>query len=282
MPTACVIGLPLEIRSRLIARAREADVHVDIVNAKQQRDGGYRIVPSADHAGAILRNYYNAADDYGPLHVVELPYARVPDEVVAEVEEIKALRSEAGHQPWPTVAWPHQLEFKRHADFLDTLFWTLEKLLFPSELDAVAIINRIAASTDRLIIPRGALEACARVPSHRHVFIESAMCALRDYALLDGEVGTLDEFFKGRGLKYAKSGGDLECEYVVRVGGKCCHRSTTEDHLKDGDGTTAAAAVRIYFQFFVMDGKTFAAVLYAGDHPPKRNKTDKKKRWSDF
>lgn len=271
MSTACIIGLPRELRTRFITQTGLYDLDATLVIAERTKSGEYIIVPDPSHAAAAVHAYQNSHDDYSQVRIFALPYAPLPFELRKELIEIKDIQGQKS-DGMNEVSWPKYTAFAEHGDFLDALYQKLCELFFPQESLLSEKIKAIARSAKNLKLFDNAFETCDGIPKHRFDFAIKATFALRDLVRHNKSEGTLANYFKSRGVKYAATGGGIKYNLTVLKEDKKIHQDEKEDHLKEGDATTPAAATRYYFQAFRIENSFHAAVFYIGIHRDERNK----------
>ncbi|MFA6183466.1 hypothetical protein, partial [Acidithiobacillus sp.] len=126
-----------------------------------------------------------------------------------------------------------------------------------------------AEDNARLLIATGALDSCDAVPRYRWLFLTKAADAFALLLQKNGAVGgRLGGFFKNQGVIHAQSGG-VNATLQVYKDGRLVYENTSNTHLKQGDCTTADAAVRIYYQHFSFQEELYVAILHAGPHPDR-------------
>ncbi|WP_339665196.1 hypothetical protein [uncultured Pseudomonas sp.] len=266
MMQLCVVGLPNEIRKRLVGAVRQHDIRVTPIIAAKGKLGTYMLKPCDDQATHIF-NYYTsglAADMSDSLTIV-LPYAHVHDALDDELDTYERL---GGALHDEKAYWPAKPKGKPDTVFFNKVFDKLVQLLplgtrKPSETLTEAIIDR-----PRLILTAHCLDRCNEIPSHRHHFIELATSAFK--TLVDGGLeGRIDEYFNQHGITHAQTGGITSTLRVRDSNGEVIYEATTQTHLKQGDGTTNAAAARLYYHHFVHNHHHHIVITHAGPHPDR-------------
>lgn len=109
-------------------------------------------------------------------------------------------------------------------------------------------IKAIARSAKNLKLFDNAFETCDGIPKHRFDFAIKATFALRDLVRHNKSEGTLANYFKSRGVKYAATGGGIKYNLTVLKEDKKIHQDEKEDHLKEGDATTPLRQLGITFK----------------------------------
>jgi len=281
---ACLVGIPVEIRNILqsalkkererqqeqvseeqrAAVAEQADVA--LIFAKVGSRGSYSVTPNSHVALGELVRYIDSLAQHSEANIIVLPYAELPDVLDAELRSVEEYggcvkRVRAGKDEWPSLSANNDKK-----SFQDALFRRLWASLFPPGELPSAHLRLLENTVPQVLIAEGALITCDRIPAFRLEFIRQCGMAMRDYVLNGGQIGPFDEYFKSRGLIYAKTGGSKATLNVYRAG-ICVYSGSSYEHLKMGDVTTPQAATRFYFHFFDLDNVVRAVILYAGVHP---------------
>lgn len=274
MASVCVIGLPSQLRGRLEAACRRAQVTVSTLLAGKGKEGILWLLPHPGEVIPLLHQYVDALPDYREAHLVVLPYVSISKNLGSEIEVLegggaRVVRAIAGQGPWPA------LESDREFDegFRETLFLALTELLAPAAVELVvpdvpsAYFAQVRGRSPNLLLAGAVLRRCDAVTEDRYQFMRDAADAFE--ALLLGDPGvSLEQFFDERDLYHAQSG-PITAKVTILKGGKAVHTATTETHLKLGDATARASAARIYFHRFEIEGTAYVAVLHAGPHPER-------------
>lgn len=269
MDVLIVIGLPVQLRRLMEGQAVNVRLHV--VPAGLAKAGVPRLLPHPNNAVYAVKQWTARIGDDEQALVVVLPYARVPDDVV---EQLKLMEEILGAEVRHIVAgqgnWP---QFKRShgfgEEFLNQVAFNIQALLRITNSKPGAYLQELAASTHRLIIPPKAICSVDRVSTIRHQFIRDAGDALAYLAQSRGHIGIPEEeYFACKGLLLAQSGG-IAASITITRNGTEVHKSTTHQHLKQGDKTTRWSAARIYFECVSVEEDYYVVILYAGPHPDR-------------
>lgn len=264
-----IIGLPRAVQLRLEAkfldRHRLSTARMEIHNKRNVPS----LVPFPTEAVIGLQEAFSRIEDPADLLVVVLPYAPVPDQLADELAALVDL-GVAVHQPTPGQGrWPvYSRRMRMDQAFLDGLYFALVELTSVDNFQCPS--ERFIAATHRtarFVVAEGAITCVDEIAHHRFSFVERAVSALEEIA--DGcNIGSFDKFFTAKGLNFAASGG-ITVTLEVWRNGKRVASQPTNHHLKQGDGTTRVAAVRLYFDVIQDGDDRFVVVLYAGPHPDK-------------
>lgn len=265
MKTFLIIGLPKPIKARLEARAKKDGYLISSILSDKGKKGTPMLLPHPSQAAHRLCDYFDKAAEPS---IVVLPYTKIPHDVYEELHAIEGLDGEVHFIEESDEDWPHLETRSFNQKFLDSLFSSLEKFLFPRKepLPSTRLLE-IEQSNDSFIIAKGAIESCDEVAKHRFKFIIDASEALLDICNRSGNVGPIEKYFESLGLDHAQSGG---IEITLRASlkdGTVIHEKTSQTHLKQGDKTTPQAAARVYYQTFKNEDRYYVVVLYAGPHP---------------
>ena len=201
--------------------------------------------------------------------MVLLSYTPVPSQLEEELVALTEMGAEVLRPIPGTDRWPkYSRDKKLDKEFQDSLFRSLVRLIscgrseLPSKYFADARLR-----SSRFVVAEGAITCVDEIAHHRFSFVERAVSALEEIA--DGcNIGSFDKFFTAKGLNFAASGGITVTPEVWRNGKRVASQPTNH-HLKQGDGTTRVAAVRLYFDVIQDGDDRFVVVLYAGPHPDK-------------
>lgn len=265
-----IIGLLRQIRLRVEGEARRvgcyvSSVHADFVGHSRTP----RLLPIDSDAVHSLRSYLDSLTVYSDAHILVLPYTPIPKDLADELQAVEGVGGlvvypQANSQDLPAL--PRRPDTK----FFNAVYSYIKKELNPGgEISEIPSehFTRIAEENPRLLIARNALQTCDTVPQHRWGFLMNAADVFALLVQRSGDTeGRLDAFFRERGLEHAQTGG-VSAKLEVYKNNECIHEATSHTHLKQGDHTTAAAAVRIYYQLFSYDNVVYIAILYAGPHP---------------
>lgn len=262
-----IVGLPKVLRSRVEGSIVRSGAKVRSILADLGKEGRLRLVPHPGQALHDFRAFLDERTDWQDIHIVVLPYAPLPEDLMAEMSDFEAYFGcvsviEAGKGGWPQAP-----KGRPDGGCLDAIFAQLRDTLFP----VVATLPSehfagLAAACDQIVLTTGALSSCDEVDPHRRGFLIDGANALHEYVMNPGGVGRVDEFFGARGLKFAQSGGMTVTLEVYR-NGKIAYTESCQTHLKKGDATTPQSAARLYFHVFRLDEIQRVAILYAGPHP---------------
>lgn len=266
MPAVCIVGLPVQLRTRLIGTAKRRGVSLTVLLTDFGPKGTLWFIPSAELAHHLLNTYTESlGEDLGSGEILVLPYAHVPPEIdqeLAAVEELggrvrRVLGSEAGWPPLP----PGKLD----QQFLDAVYAAVVSTL-PASTSPAARFAELAAENPRLLITKGSLEQCDDVAPHRYEFMVRVANAF-DQLLRKGAGGRIDAFFAKLGLDHAQSGGVTTTLKLLNSDDDVILEASSNMHLKQGDKTTPSAAARVYYQLISINGVQHIALMYAGPHP---------------
>lgn len=269
MTRVFVIGLPAHVRLRVEAEAVKRDLEVLHIAAGVGNAGTFKLLPHANQAIYRLQEYVKGeADKYENCYVLVLPYAPLPNDLMDELVVLKELGARVTFPNPGESGWPSMSSARRR----DQAFWDALYAAIIAELPGEALqlqapsdyFQGLAANNPRLIITSRSLEIANDVAVHRHAFLRRAADALDQYAR-DGSGGRIDAFFARHGLDHAQSGGITATLKLHKAGEVSTYECQT--HLKQGDNTTRIAAARVYYCAFTLEGKPYAALLYAGPHP---------------
>jgi hypothetical protein len=264
MSKVCFVGMPMQTRARVEGAAKRKGIEVTSLLADVGSQGTLKLVPNPDHALYLLQAFTTAFDDLAEAEVVVLPYVHLPAPIADELDALEALGGKIVRPEPDGTTWPGKKTGKLDQAFLDHLFRGISTLL-PQARSPSEHFKEIAERNNRFILTKGALDLCDEVAEHRLDFLLRVANAFELF-LNEGSDGRIDAFFQKLGLDHAQTGG-ISATLEVQHEGKTIHRETTNIHLKQGDKTTAAAAVRVYYQRFSYNQQTYVAVLYAGPHP---------------
>lgn len=271
-----IVGLPRDLRSRIESTVVRSGAQVkSVLAANGTPVGSLKLLPYPGQAAHDLRSFLDERTAWSQIQILILPYAPLPTDLL---DEIRAVEEYVGIIHLPKAGeggWPPKPKHAPNKQFTDALLPLICSQLFPSadQLPS-AFFAELVEECKQILIPAGAIDECDTVSPLRHTFFIDAGRAIRDFLSMGGDVGRVSEFFEGRGLLHAQSGGIYAAIEVIR-NGQTVYTHRTQTHLKKGDKTSARAAVRLYYHFFPMDGDLYAAILYAGPHPD----TDVK-RWA--
>lgn len=272
METIFVIGMFKSQSRRFSAECTRREIRCRQVLADVGRQGILGLVPTPGDAVLAFRDWLKTEnEDYENLYIVLLPYCDITDELYDELDvavECGAtlIEPEAGIDGWPDC-----LPRKKKPDeaFLNTFFRQMTLLLPTMVEHAVSVsehYRRIAAENPRIIFSPHVYECCDAVALYRKSFMKDAVNAL--LALLTQPPDCrIDAFFRSKGIDHAQTGGISTYLEVTSSGSSIKYPS--QMHLKKGDKTSIAAAVRIYYHFIQLDDISYIVVMYAGPHPER-------------
>ena len=127
--------------------------------------------------------------------------------------------------------------------------------------DPLSAFRDAANRQPRFRLANNALREANNISNHRWRFASLAASILERQA--SGEsLGQRRDWGKLHGVAFAVSG-KVEFVYQLPDGS----RPKSEWHLKEGDGTTAEAAARVYFTVADIEGLSHVLVAYVGPHP---------------
>lgn len=264
-----VVGLPSSLRGIFIAdcRRRGQLCEFSLIVKKQYR---YVFNPPNGQSVADLERFSDEVPNWADMTVVVLPYV---DPSHKMQETLQVLSEEGANVIRPIAGsgdWPLQLMGQDPGDdFTDEAYKALKALL-GWEAMAVAPAFRFTRSAEKLEdyeILGNALEQCDEIHHSRHRFLKASAEALEKICKKKGLVQmSLEAFFSEKGLNLAQSGG-INTFVCLMSGARQIHKYSSSMHLKEGDGTTAVAAPRIYFQQINRGDQYRLYLLYVGPHP---------------
>lgn len=267
-----LIGVPKQLRRRIESALEGRGISPSTVISDSDKTGRLQLMPKPEVAVTLLRQYYEPLDGgFENAEVYVLPYAPVPDDVENELGQMVELGAQVYDFEMEVDGWPylHLPRPKLNQEFLDALF----NVLMDALVDEIAPeptlsqhVTTAVASSPRLIMVDDALALCDELPDHRHGFVTTAMEAFVALVAGNGCGVGLDEFFKTRNLRFAKTGG-IQTKLEISVNGKVIRDEVHHIHLKSGDCTSPQAAARIYFQMFIHERLLWVFLLYVGPHP---------------
>ena len=273
MGAVCIVGLPTQLLKRFKAAAAARQLEVDCILVALGESGYFRFTPEPDQAVEFLRGYADDLPSYDDARIVVMPYAPLPDALKddlaffeGDVEGASVVRIKQGVEGWPKATVG---EFD--ISFFASVLQALAAQLFPGAPPPKATLpserfRELARNNAKILIPPAVLADCDSVLPSRYKFMLAAADAFEKFIVEGTDGKTAEEFFRALKLKHAQSGGIVAEINVVRKG-TSEHRGSTQLHLKQGDGTTANGAARIYYYEFELGKATYLAILYAGPHP---------------
>lgn len=271
MASACIVGLPMQLRARLEASCRRQEIDLVSIIAGKGKEGKLWLLPHPREVKPLLHAYVDGLPQYTDARIIVLPYVPLPSDLQDEIAVLTDSGAQVLHVSTDEGAWP-TLASDRDFDevFREKLFRALTNLLLPGENAQELPSAYFALACGRspnLLLASTILRRCDAVSEDRYKFMRDAVDAFE--FLLSGDPGmSLEEFFKTRDLIHAQSGG-ITAKVTVKIGERNAYSASTQTHLKQGDATTRASAARIYYHRFVIDGAPFIAVLHAGPHPDR-------------
>ncbi len=271
MSHAFIIGLPLPLKQRVEAAAKDHNLFITSILTDVAKEGGLRLLPHADVAASKLGAYFDSVDDYKDARVLVLPYTPIPKDVKNELHALKDLGGNANYAFAGKDKWPlYTRENKLNEDFLNAVFDGIKELFFPGETEVKGkpseYFSKVAQRSQRFIITAHSLASCDEVAPHRYKFLYKSADVLSLFLSDDNATGRIEDFVSKQGLIHAQTGGIRVTLRVMREE-QCVHNETTQTHLKQGDNTTRPAAARVYYQLFALETHQHIAILYAGPHP---------------
>ncbi|MFP1902165.1 hypothetical protein ACLEDY_09260 [Lonsdalea quercina] len=270
METLFVIGMFKSQSKRFYAECNRRNIRYYPVLADVGKQGIMGLVPTPHDAVLAFQEWLkNENEEYDKLHIIQLPYCEITADMENELEvavEFGAtlITPEAGLNGWPGCLSRRN---KADTDFLNIFFRKITELL-PAVVEPEVSISehykQVAAVNPRVIFSPHVYHTCDAVASHRISFMKDAANALSE--LLLQPLGCRnDVFFREKGIEHAQTGGIVTHLNVVSA--NSIEKYSSEMHLKKGDKTSGAAAVRIYYHFIYHDSISYVVVLYAGPHP---------------
>jgi hypothetical protein len=261
-----VIGLPAKVLRRLEARFR-GNPRVDGVLVEAGKRGDTRLVPFPGQAVTAVQTFADAHGLGATGRIIVLPYAQLPAELDGELEVLvemgfSVLRVTAGECGWPVLVPKTGLD----QAFQDGLFEAISTTVGGAVEKPSEVFGAAEARTAAFRVAPNAIDEVDDVAPHRHSFVKAAVAALEAMAAAKGDVGPAVEYFKPLGRVLATSGG-IDASLEIWRGGTKVWASTTNVHLKKGDGTSRVAAVRIYYETVTIGDEFMVVVLYGGPHP---------------
>jgi len=238
------------------------------------KQGTLGLLPTPSDAIHAFQDWLrNEDENYGQLHIILLPYCDITDalydELLAAVAlGAKLIEPDAGEDGWPAQVGRNK---KFETAFLNNFFDKTTELLPQSlvkdeEISVGEHYRRIEDDIYQVRIEPHVYQVCDDVPRFRKTFLKDALDAL--VVLINNPTGCRhDDFFESKGIHYAQSGGITT--HLVITGGKTDLRQSSNVHLKKGDNTSCASAVRVYYQIVQYNDIDYLIILYAGPHPDK-------------
>ncbi len=266
MTTLFVVGLPKALSTRLIALARANKVHLTCILAEVNDAGKLQLVPFDVNAIYAVDGYISSLDNYEDGSILVLPYVSLSDSVLAEITALEELNAKVTYAEPSDGAWPR---FNGSPDqpFLDKLYGAFVAEYFPSRPQTPSqYFSSVAERTPRLLITNGALDLADKVIPQRKKFIMSCADAFADIVSANGKVGTLEDYFAGRALIHAQSGG-VDATLCLKRADVSVYSETRNTHLKQGDNTSPQGCPRVYYHSLFLGEDNYVGVIYAGPHP---------------
>lgn len=272
METLFVIGMFKSQAKRFAAECNRRDIRCRQVLADVGKQGYMGLVPTPRDAVLAFRDWVKTEDeDYENLHIILLPYCDITDELCDELDVAVEFGAKLiGPEP-ADGGWPDRLSSKKKPDeaFLNNIFSKMTELL-PAMVEPVVSVSehyrQISVENPRVIFAPHVYELCDEVASHRKTFMKEAANALSEL-LAQPAGGRIDAFFRSKGIEHAQTGGIST--YLEVIGTNTNIKYSSEMHLKKGDKTSGAAAVRVYYHLIRHDDISYIVVLYAGPHPDR-------------
>lgn len=270
METVFVIGMFKSLHKRFSAECNRRNIRCYQVVADIGKQGVMGLVPTPHDAIHAFQEWLKAEDEeYDKLHIILLPYCDITEKMDDELEiaaefGANVISLEAGCDGWPAHL---SRKSKPDSEFLNTVFKKTIELL-PEVIEPEISISdyyiQVAAANPNVIFSPHVFEHCNAVASHRKSFMKIAVDALSEL-LIQPPGLRHDAFFQEKGIDHAQTGG-IETHLEV-VSENSSVKYTSQMHLKKGDKTSSAAAVRIYYHFIHQDNVSYVVVVYAGAHP---------------
>lgn len=226
-------------------------------------------VPYEAQACADL-NLYCDSTPWSQLQIMVLPYVAIGSDLI---DTLKILKAEGASVFSPTPgkgSWPSLSKDGRYSDSFNesTLGAIREHLNWQGQVLPSERFRRSAARYENYLVLSGALDQCHEVDRSRFRFLYKSSDALEELCRKRGEIGrTLFQFFEEKGLDLATTGGITTTLRLVRQGRQIGAPKESQNHLKEGDGTTPQAAARVYFQYLGAREQFKLALFYVGPHP---------------
>lgn len=262
-----IIGLPTTVLKRLVSQVGKNDIRITGVLAGLGKEGEMQLLPFPAQAAYELRMFVDDFESWNDAEVIVLGYAPIPDDLDAELEVISEIGAKVSRTVPGEDGWAILTDNRPDAKFFDELFDRLAKDLLPvRRLSPSEYFLAKAAENVRMIITTGSLKVCDKVPPHRRKFFIDTADAFMSFLERNGKVGRIDEFFDALGLGHAQSGGIITTLNILK-GGKTVYKDSLKTHVKQGDATAKAAAVRVYYHAPFLEKVSYIAILYGGPHP---------------
>ncbi|WP_426173171.1 hypothetical protein [Massilia sp. TWR1-2-2] len=266
MATLFVVGLPKELSARLIAIASANAVRLTSILAEVNDAGKLQLVPFEVDAIYAVQGYINSLAAYEEGNVLVLPYASLSDSVSDELATLADVGGTLTFAQTKDDIWPR---FNGSPDqpFLEKLFSAFVAKFFPLRPQTPSqYFGSVAERTPRLLIAQGALDLADKVAPQRKKFIMNCADAFAALVSANGKVGTLEDYFAGRSLIHAQSGG-VSASLCLMRDETSVYQETRNTHLKQGDKTTPQGSPRVYFHSLFVGKDNYVGVIYAGPHP---------------
>ncbi|MFV8845439.1 hypothetical protein [Serratia fonticola] len=270
METIFIVGMFKSLNKRLAAECNRRDIRNYQVLADFGKQGFLGLVPTPHDAILAFQEWLKAEnEEYHKLHIIVLPYCSITKEMDEELETVEEFGASVEYVEAGCDGWPSLLPRKKRPDteFLNNVFKKTIELLPPivePEISVSDYYYQVAQANPKVMFSPHVFEHCDYVAPHRKLFMKSAVDALSEF-LKQPPGLRVDAFFQEKGIEHAQSGGIITHLEVVSGNSKVKHSSQT--HLKKGDNTTSAAAVRIYYHFINQNEINYIVITYAGAHP---------------
>lgn len=270
MTNIFIVGLPQSERSRVESKLLKRKITAQIITCRWGNQGEYVLLPHPSHAIHELRQYFQMiGSEFKGARIFVLPYALLPQDVDDEILMMSNMGANVVFFEQEKDDWPF---LRRHEKLDQSSASTITRLL----LEAIggeekpgnpsAYIADAVANCPKLVVVSNAIDACDEVSKQRYRFVRDGIDALVEIIDLEGRTeGTMEEFFRSRGLNLAQSGGD-NIELEVFLGGRSIHKETSCIHLKKGDATNPQNCPRIYYQAVKLTVGYYVFLLYVGPH----------------
>ncbi|HGH4634281.1 TPA: hypothetical protein ACJIWT_000783 [Enterobacter bugandensis] len=270
METIFIVGMFKSLTKRFASECNRRDIRYHKVLADFGKQGFLGLVPTPGDAILAFQEWLKAEnEEYHKLHVIVLPYCSITKEMAEELEAVEEFGARVKYVEADSDGWPSLLPRKKRPDteFLNNILKKTIELLPPivePEVSVSDYYRQLAQSNPKVIFSPHVFDCCDQVAPHRKLFMKNAVDALSEF--LEQPSGLrIDAFFQGKGIEHAQSGGIVTHLDVISGDSKVKYSSQT--HLKKGDNTTSAAAVRIYYHFINQNDIYYIVITYAGAHP---------------
>jgi len=265
MRKLCIVGLPEKLKTQVISEAKRKDVSITSLYVGENRhQKSLWFIPNPEYAKSILDHFTGSLNHLEDGTIFVLPYVPIPPEIMGELEAFEELGGIVQRVDASRRGFPDRLLGLPTEPFLKQLFAGVSRLLATDGLPSQSF-HDLAQRESRFLVMKGSLDTCDSVPLFRHEFLYRCVDAFED--LLQSPAGQRwDQFFDGRGLKHAQSGGITTTLEMKMPDGEVIKQSS-QTHLKQGDNTTPASATRVYYQLVSTSDASYVALMYAGTYP---------------